>query len=447
MGVIQGSPIYRTALRPTASAAAETVTGRPAEGRSFLFLQGNVSQFFSCLADALEQRGHAIHKVNFNGGDQLFWRRRGAIDFRGTGAEWPDFFERLLDERAVTDIILFGDCRPLHRQAVEIAKARGLEVWVLEEGYLRPNWITLERGGVNGFTGLPRLPEDFVRMAEHLPPVEDGAPIVNSFARRAIEDIIYHVARVAMMWRFPRYRFHAPVEPFLEYAGWIGRILRGPVERRRARELLPVVMGKQPFYLLPLQLDSDYQIRVHSPFFRIEPALVHIIGSFARKAPADTLLVIKSHPLDNGLTDWRRLVAEIAREAKVADRVIYLEHNNLEELIHRARGIVTINSTVGAVALQFGRPLVALGDAVYNVEGLTFQKGLDRFWTELKPPSAALYAAFRRVLSHHCLVRGSFYSRTGVAEAVQRSVERIEAVAAAAATVAGTDEVARASVA
>jgi capsular polysaccharide export protein len=42
--------------------------------RSFLFLQGLASWFFDRLGRTLAERGHSVHRVNFNGGDRLFWR-------------------------------------------------------------------------------------------------------------------------------------------------------------------------------------------------------------------------------------------------------------------------------------------------------------------------------------------------------------------------------------
>ena len=47
-------------------------------------------------------------------------------------------------------VFLFGDCRPIHRAAHDVATAMGIDVGVFEEGYLRPDFITLERHGVNG---------------------------------------------------------------------------------------------------------------------------------------------------------------------------------------------------------------------------------------------------------------------------------------------------------
>jgi capsular polysaccharide export protein len=126
--------------------------------RSFLFLQGLASRFFERLGAALAERGHPVRRINFNGGDRVFWRLPGAVDYRGNLHDWPSFLDRLLVEYQVTDIILFGDCRPLHRLAIPLARARSVRVHVVEEGYLRPGWISFEEGGVNANSPLPRDP-------------------------------------------------------------------------------------------------------------------------------------------------------------------------------------------------------------------------------------------------------------------------------------------------
>src|SRR5215469_14628981 len=163
-------------------------------GRGFLFLQGIATRFFERLGRALRARGHAVHRVNFNGGDRAFWHLSGAVDFCGREHEWPEFLDRLIIERSISDIILFGDCRPLHRAAIRVAQSRGMRVYVVEEGYLRPDWITFEEGGVNGFSSLPREPAWFREQARLLPPWRDPPEVGGSFRRRALEDIAYNVA-------------------------------------------------------------------------------------------------------------------------------------------------------------------------------------------------------------------------------------------------------------
>src|SRR6266568_8374875 len=117
--------------------------------RSYLFLQGICSPFFSRLADRLLADGHSVSKINFNGGDAAYWGRRPAWSFRWNEAHLAAFMAEKCRISGITDIVLFGDRRPVHRPAIELAKKIGIQTHVFEEGYFRPYWVTLERGGVN----------------------------------------------------------------------------------------------------------------------------------------------------------------------------------------------------------------------------------------------------------------------------------------------------------
>ena len=130
-----------------------TVTASPA--RTFLFLQGPHGPFFNSLGKMLRRAGAEVWRVGFNAGDRAFWFHPSTyIPYRGTVEDWPSVFATLLDEKQVTDIVLYGDTRPIHAEAVAEAKRRGITVHVFEEGYMRPYWVTYERGGSNGNSRL-----------------------------------------------------------------------------------------------------------------------------------------------------------------------------------------------------------------------------------------------------------------------------------------------------
>jgi len=401
--------------------------GDLATRRSCLFLQGMATGFFARLGRALTKRGHAVHRVNFNAGDRLFWRLPGAVDYRGDLGGWPEFLAQILTERRVTDIILFGDCRPLHRAAIKLAALRGIPVHVFEEGYLRPNWVTLEQGGVNGHSALPADPAWFREEARHLPVWDGGQPARGSFFRRAVEDVVYNVATTLFAWRYPRYRTHLPWHPFIEYAGWLKRFASAPAAKRRLKRGLAALLGSgRPYFFFPLQLDCDSQIREHWRFGRLAPAIEQVIVSFARNAPGESLLALKEHPLDSRIADWRGLAQRLAARLGVAQRIIYLEGGPLEILLQGSRGVVTINSTVGFLALSYGLPVIALGNAIYDMPELTFQGGLDDFWRNGEPPDPASFDAVRRVVASRTQVNGGFFSEEGLALAVAGAVARIE---------------------
>ena len=186
--------------------------------------------------------------------------------------------------------------------------------------------------------------------------------------------------------------------------------------------------SSDPYFLFPLQLDSDAQIRLHSPFAGIADALRLVIGSFAAHAPADVRLVVKEHPLDNGVRDWRQETAAMAALFGVADRVDYLASGDIVPVTAQARGMVTINSTSGTFGLAMGVPVVALGHAVYDIPDITFQGGLDAFWRTPVAPDEATYAAFRRVLIERCLIPGGFFSEEALDKVVRHAIARFEGV-------------------
>jgi capsular polysaccharide export protein len=395
-----------------------------------LFLQGLATRFFEALGRALAARGHAVRRVNFNGGDRAFWRLPGAVDFRDRAEEWPSFLEGLLVSAGVSDIILFGDCRPLHRAAIAVARRQELPVWVVEEGYLRPDWITFEQGGVNGYSALPRDPRWYRDKARRLPPWRDPPALGNSFRRRAAEDVHYWLAAALAARRFPHYATHRPYFQLVEYAGWLRRLaVQRRAERRAEAAIAGLAACSDPIFLFPLQLDCDYQLRVHSPFRSVRAAIETVLTSFANHAAPASRLIVKLHPLDSGIYDWAAIIRHAAVALAMSDRLTILEGGAIDAALASSRGIVTVNSTVGIQALAQGRSVIALGSAIYDLPGLTFQGDLDEFWTAGVPPDPSLLDAFRRVLTDRALIPGSFFSKRGIGVAVDAAVDRLEAAA------------------
>jgi capsular polysaccharide export protein len=179
------------------------------------------------------------------------------------------------------------------------------------------------------------------------------------------------------------------------------------------------------FYLLPLQLDTDYQIRRHSAFRSMTDVMETVMESFARAAPSQASLVIKVHPLDNGLVDFRLQAARIAGQLGLSGRVEIIDGGHLPTLLARSRGVVVVNSTSGLSALHHSRPLKVLGRALFDMPGLTFQGGLDAFWEEGGQPDQELFRAFRKVVLRRAQVNGSFFTEEGLALAVEGALHRM----------------------
>jgi capsular polysaccharide export protein len=391
--------------------------------RTFVFLQGPHGPFFHLLGKALAARGHVVLRINLNGGDRHDWPAP-ATNYSGNAEAWPEFFGRFVATHGVTDVLLFGDCRPLHRAAHIVAKARGVRICVFEEGYLRPDFMTLEFDGVNGHSTLPSNPAWYVETARDLPPFLQRPPVPSSFRRRVKETMAYQLHTQLQGWRFLGYHTHRPEHPALEFIGWLGQML---VRRRAQAEAQAGMASLTPkqYFVFPLQLNSDHQIRTHSHFPSMSAAIYTTLESFSRMAPPDTLLLVKQHPLDNGVINWRKVVKAQAAALGISDRVLFIRAGDIATIVADARGVVTVNSTTGTLSISAGVPTMVLGKAIYNVPGVTHHDTLDSFWRDPTPPDAALWDAFCRVLYDRCLIHGGLLSEEGLDLLVEGAAARL----------------------
>jgi capsular polysaccharide export protein len=395
--------------------------------RVFLFLQGPSSPIFAKIADRLAEKGHGCFRINLNPGDQIFWRRKGGYNYRGRGGDdWRTYVSSFIGRHAVTDLVLLGEERPYHRIAIGAARERAVEISVVEMGYLRPDWLTLERGGMSSNSHFPADPAQIVEAARTLAEPDWTRRYSQSFAAEAGYDLLYNLPNVFLWFLFPHYRRHALFHPLAEYAGWVMRLAGGRRRKREAAALIDgLLAGRGPFFVFPLQLQTDFQLRAHSPYDDQRQAIAEVLSSFANHAPRDASLVVKVHPLDNGLIGWQSYVDELATKLGIDRRVQFLDGGDLAALLGQAAGTVTVNSTVGLHALQIGKPVKVLGAAVFDIARLSDQAALDQFWSAPTPPEETIRAAFFRLLAAAIQVRGNFYSAAGTDGGAEAIAQRL----------------------
>lgn len=389
--------------------------------RRFLFLQGLATPFFGALAQDLRSAGASVDRINFRAGDKLWWSGP-ATDYRGKLDDLPEFYENLFARKKFTDVLLFGDMRPVHLPVHLVAEKHGARVHVFEEGYIRPNWITVEREGVNLNSPLPRDPAWYREAARTLPPEPVATEVKVPVSLRAAQDLAYRLCSASDCVLFPRYRTHRPRRAMVEYAGWCVRYARFPwIKERENRKLNELLSTKCPVFLLPLQLNGDSQILHHSNFRSVAEVIDHVVSSFAAHGAPDSLLLIKNHPLDPGWDRHDHVAKKAARVCGVADRVAFFETADLARVFPRLAGVVLVNSTTGLSAIWRGIPVYALAEPIYKMPGLTDVRALEQFWRNPQAPDAELFNSFRRVLLHVNHANGDYFTRRGIAQAVKES--------------------------
>jgi len=210
-------------------------------------------------------------------------------------------------------ILIWNGGKFRQRVAIEIARIKGIKVYFFENGLL-PNRIVFDGKGINYENSVPRDKEFFQNYQNDLA---------------------------------------LPTE-------LIQRVGKNSKKFSGEKEKLP------PKYIfIPFQVDSDTQIITHSPWLRNMRDFFNTIESIASKT--DWHFVLKEHPSSN------RNYPDLHTRASKIDNITFANSYLTQELIQNSSAVITINSTVGVESLLFHKKVIVLGDAFYNIEGVTYR--------------------------------------------------------------------------
>ena len=360
--------------------------------------------------------GAETWRVGFNLGDRMFWPGAGYIAFQDSHDRWPDTCAGLLDRLGITDLVLYGDTRPIHAQAIVLARARGIRIHVFEEGYLRPYWVTYERGGSNGHSRLMSMSVSEMRAG--LETVDVDLPEVpatwGDMRQHMFWGALYHGFVAFGSRAYPNFRPHRALTVLQEFRLYLRRFLLMPLHRLERRiATLRIRRGGFPYHLAILQLEHDASFRDHSPFSSMTEFLEVVIDGFARGAARHHHLVFKAHPLEDGRTPLLPTIRRLARERGLSGRVHFVRGGKMARLLDDATSAVTVNSTAGQQALWRGLPLRAFGAAVYAKPEFVSSQPLDAFFAAPDRPDTRAYRDYRHYLLETSQVVGGFYSARG----------------------------------
>lgn len=395
--------------------------------RAFLFLQGPHGPFFSRLAEMMANAGAQIWRVGFNRGDQAFWPDTSTyLPFTESSEAWSEHVANLLDEKGITDLVLYGDTRPIHAQAIEHARAKGITVHVFEEGYLRPYWVTYERGGANGHSRL--MDTSVAQMRNALKDLDLDLPDTpakwGDMRQHVFYGALYHWFVMTRNQSYSAFRPHRTLTVAQEFRLYLRRLALMPflwVDRVQATYRIKT--GGFPYHLALLQLAHDASFRDHGPFSSMAEFLEVLIAGFADGAPSHHHLVFKAHPLEDGRTPIRADIRRLAAQHGVADRVHYVRGGKLARLLNDARSAVTVNSTAAQQALWRGLPLKAFGQAVYLKPEFVSDQSLPAFFQSPSRPDSRAYRDYRHYLLETSQISGSYYSARGRRQLLRQMVD------------------------
>ncbi len=378
--------------------------------RRILLLQGKMGTFFCRFSTFLMDGGRDVFKINFNAGDAFFYCHKDKMTaFRGELSEFDDFLSQFITDNQIEAVVCFNDCRPHHAVASTVCQRLSTSFFVFEEGYLRPDYITLEEHGINGYSRLDSALIEYFNEANDAPKYT-----ANRFWRLCVASIVYYAIVFLGKSHYPHYTHYRGLTIWQEMAAWLIAPIRKALRyfKDKALQKHLTTSHVDNFYLVSLQVHNDSQITHHSDYADVTDFISEVMTSFAKCAPAGTLILFKHHPLDCGHRDYQGLIDGLAVKLGVAGRAFYACDMHLPTLMRASIGMITINSTTGLQSIYHKKPTKIMGRALYDIAGLTDQQPLDGFWVNPEPPDYEFYLKFREYLIQQTQLNGSFYGRS-----------------------------------
>ncbi|MEN8194537.1 MAG: hypothetical protein ABFS12_17085, partial [Bacteroidota bacterium] len=121
----------------------------------------------------------------------------------------------------------------------------------------------------------------------------------------------------------------------------------------------------EKYIFVPFQVDYDTQVISHSHWIKDMRMLFGVIEKVSQNS--EYHFVLKEHP-SSGVE-----YLDLYTRADLIPNVSFKNTYSTQELIEKSLAVITINSTVGMESLLFHKKVIVLGDAFYNIEGITYE--------------------------------------------------------------------------
>lgn len=372
---------------------------------NILFLQGPLGPFFKRFSKYLN-KNNKIYKINFTAGDFIFYPSK--YNYKGSLNNLKSYLDNFYKLNKITCIILFGDTRPIHEIAINLAKKLNIKIYVFEEGYLRPNYITCEMTGVNANSLMSKNKNDYKKLNTYK---ENSKLFKSSFKIMAFYALMYYTFSIIFQVFYNNKNYHRPLN-IMELFRWFRHFYRKAkysILEKNVDNLAKKYSKK--YFLAVLQVHNDSQIKKHFKDKGMKKFIVKTIKSFAKNRANNNVLIFKHHPLDIAYTDYSNIINELTKRLGISDKVFYIHRGNIPNLLKNAKGCICINSTVGMQALYHNCPTIVLGNAIYNIDGLVYKNDLDSFWQNAHNFTSDydLYLKFQGYLLKNNQYNANFY--------------------------------------
>ncbi|MCF2649128.1 hypothetical protein [Niallia circulans] len=283
-----------------------------------------------------------------------------------------NFLKDYVKENEVSAFVLWNDTFMFECIAKKFAANMEIPTLIFEAGLFRPNTITFDKMGINYGNSVPRNPDYYRNLIDKedikntkLDNVEKNFELkLPKLNRIDIKDRLVDYANQSIMKRELRLEtiFESPFEK-------LRRLIKKNYLKRTIRTNENIKLPEN-YIFVPFQVHDDSQILLHSPYLKTMENLVEFVDKeiriYNKKYKQNLYILFKEHPADFGRVNYSKLYKKYSDNKYF----IFLKSGDTNTIIDNSKMVMTINSTVGIEALLKNKPVITLGNAFYNIQGI-----------------------------------------------------------------------------
>lgn len=265
------------------------------------------------------------------------------------------FYLYLIDyikNNSIDLVLLHNDLRWQHSLAVKVCKELGVKYLVTEQGLFRPNTTIVDAVGVNANSNVKC---DFIFNY-----------VRDNFKYNGNKDVKYTHDSYKSYYFFFLYLILSKIGRLLNMEAKIvhkKHSLGEYIKRFISSEMFRGKKGNKDrpnkeFIFIPLQLELDTQLLIHSDFNNNQEVIDLITRSFLKLELSSKYdIIFKKHPNDTAEYDF-------SPDVKVVDNIID------DEFLSVCKLVIGVNSTALLSVLATKIPLITLGRSIYDIDGV-----------------------------------------------------------------------------
>lgn len=279
-------------------------------------------------------------------------------------ARYIAFTREYLIRNKIELVTMHNDLRWQHALAIEVCKELKVNYLITERGIFRPDTTTIEFLGVNGYSSLPKDKEFYKN---------------KNIKEKKLKS--YKVSRLTNLEVNIRFTLFILLNKIGDIFGLNSKIKNKSyslskyielfIKQKFIKKASPNVILPSKYIFVPLQVNTDTQILVHSDFKDMQE-FISLVEKEFYSFESNIGLVFKIHPMEKGIVNYKFDSKSI---------VVDIDTN---ELIKNSECVVTINSTVGFEAIMKHKKVLVLGEAFFKIDSITICSSKKSFKDDIK---------------------------------------------------------------